>query len=312
MKGIFSAIALIAAVAAAAASDTPIRALVLDFEDRTGQIGDSLLGGSVSRDALAEKGAFLVGKAFANRPEFNLVDRRDFLRQLERSVPMDEGRPTPVRPSFLQAAQSLRADVVIRGSLLSVSPGKQLIHQGGYETELATFSVRVGLEALDARDGSIIAAKDGVVRRQIRQTEAMATFLGEDDLLEMMEQALNQAVPAIERALTERAQAARSRPTARLSVRTSADPALVEVDGVLVGATPIEGLNLYQGDHVLAISRPGYQTVTKRILLERDTSIEVPMLRDQLTADELKELYEKMQLNLIRVEPGLILRQVIP
>ena len=293
------------------AAENPIRAVVLEFQDQTGQRSDALLGGAIEPGAMAEKGVFLLGKSMANRPGLTLVDRRDLLSQMEKLRPLDEGTTTPTRPSFLQAAQALRADVVLRGSLMSLSPGKQLINQGGQQVEFSTLSVRVGLEALDAKDGAVIAVQDGVARQQFRQTAQLQTQLGEDDVLQLVEKALNDAVPALEKALMARAEQARNRPTVRLSIKTSADPALVEIDGLLVGSTPIEGLQVYQGDHVLSIGKPGHQQVTKRILLENDTAIEVPMLREQLTAEELKEIYEKIQLKVIQAEPGLMIHTIV-
>lgn len=300
--------ALIASSSALAQGDRPIRVAVLDFQDLTGLPSDARLGGGIERVALAEKGPFFIAKALANRPAFTLVDRRDLINQLEGLRPKDESAPTPTRPTFLHAAQAVRADVVLRGSLLAFSPGKQVIRQGGIQTELATLTVRAGVEAIDAVDGSVIAASDGVSRRQIRQTESVQTFFSEDEVLQMIEEALVAAIPSLEKALTARAEAVRQRPKARLSVRTEADPALVELDGILMGSTPLEGLVVYQGDHVLTISKPGYRQITKRILIESDTTISTPMLREELTADELKEIFDKMQLNLIRVEPGLLIQ----
>jgi hypothetical protein len=311
MKGVarFLATAM-AGAAITALADAPIRAVVLEFQDQTGQRSDALLGGAIAPGAMAEKGVFLLGKTLANRPGFVLVDRRDLLGQMERLRPMDDGRATPIKPSFLKAAQALRADVVLRGTLLSLSPGKQLVNQGGQQVEYSTLSVRVGLEALDANDGSVIAAQDGVARRHFRQTQQLQTALSEDEILELVESAINEAAPALEKALKSRIEQARARPTVRLSVKTSADPALVELDGILIGSSPIEGFHVYQGDHVLTIGKPGFQQVTKRILLEKDTAIEIPMIREQLTADELKEIYEKIQLKVIQAEPGLIIHTV--
>lgn len=288
-------------------AEAPLRAAVLEFQDQTGQRSDALLGGAIAPGAMAEKGVFLLGKQLANRKDFVLVDRRDLLAQMDRLQPRDQGERTPVKPSFLQAAQALRADVVLRGSLLSLSPGKQMINQGGQQVEFSTLSVRVGLEALDAKDGSVIAAQDGVARQQFRQTAQLQTSLGEDDVIQLVERALGDAVPALEKALLARAEQARSRPTIKLSVKTDADPALVELDGILIGSTPIEGLEVYKGDHVLTVGKPGHQQVTKRILFEQDTAVEIPMLREQLTADELKQIYEKIQLKVIQTDPGVII-----
>lgn len=308
MKRIAFVWALMVTLAVASRAETPIRAVVLEFQDQTGQRSDALLGGAMAPGAMAEKGVFLLGKALANQPGFTLVDRRDLLGQMERLRPMDDGRATPTKPSFLQAAQALRADVVLRGTLLSLSPGKQIVNQGGQQVEFSTLSVRIGLEALDAKDGSVIAAQDGVARQQFRQSQQLQTALGEDEIFLLMEKAIAEAAPALEQALVARAEEARARPTVRLSVKTSADPALVELNGILIGSTPIDGFQIYKGDHVLTVGKPGFQQVTKRILLESDTTIEVPLLREQLTADELKEIYEKMQMNIIRLEPGLILQ----
>lgn len=302
--------AILSMGASLAWADAPVRAVVLEFQDLTGQRSDALLGGAVAPGAMAEKGVFLLGKSLANRPGFVLVDRRDLLDQMDKLSPKDQGEKTPTRPSFIQAAQALRADVVLRGSLMSLSPGKQLINQGGQQVELTTLSVRVALEALDALDGTVIAAQDGVARQSFRQTASLQTALGEDEILSLMEKALNDAVPAIEQGLRERAVAARARPSVKLSITTSADPALIEIDGVLVGSSPLKDFAVYQGDHVLTIGKPGYQQVTKRILLEKDSAIEVPMIREQLTAEELKEIYEKIQLKVIQTEPGLIIHTI--
>ncbi|MCO5043824.1 MAG: PEGA domain-containing protein [Kiritimatiellae bacterium] len=298
------------AVGGVARAEAPIRAVVLEFQDQTGQRSDALLGGAIAPGAIAEKGVFLIGKALANKEGFVLVDRRDLLAQMEKLRPMDGGATTPTKPSFIQAAQALRADVVLRGTLMSLSTGKQLVNQGGSQAEFTVLTTRVGLEALDAKDGTVIAASDGVAKQSFRQTAALATSLSEDDVLQLVEKALNDAAVPLEKRLAARTEAERNRPMVALSVKTDADPALIEVDGVLVGSSPLVSLQVYQGDHVLTIGKPGYQQVTKRILLEKDTEIEVPMLREQLTADELKQIYEKIELKVIQAEPGLIIHTI--
>ena len=63
---------------------------------------------------------------------------------------------------------------------------------------------------------------------------------------------------------------------------------------------------MYKGDHVLTISKPGYQQVTKRILFEQDSRLEVPMLREQISAEEWVEIYKKASLKIIQADPGVI------
>lgn len=288
-------------------AQNPTRVAVLEFEDQTGMKADALQGGAVAPGAMAEKGVFVLGKALANRPGFTLVDRRDLIEQMDKLRPKDQGERTPTKPSFLQAAQALRADVVLRGSILSLSSGKQMVNQGGYQADLSTLSVRIGLEALDATDGSVIAVFDGVARHSVRQTENLKTLLGEDDILSLMEKAVGDAVPAMEKALAARADQQKQRPTIKLAVTTTADPALIEIDGILVGSSPIAELDVYKGDHVLSVGKPGYQQITKRILFEKDTRVEIPMLREQLTAEEWAEIYNKVQLKVIQTDAPVVL-----
>jgi hypothetical protein len=153
----------------------------------------------------------------------------------------------------------------------------------------------------------MIAMSDGVAQQKFRQTANVQTILGEEDVLGMFEQALAKATPDLEQALQVRAQQQRSRPTVKLSIATSDDPAMVEIDGILVGSTPLTDYEVYVGDHVLAIGKPGYQDITKRIKMEKNTKIQVPMIRTELNAEELKEAVEKMRMHLIVGEPALVI-----
>jgi len=310
MKKILGAVFVMAGAFAADAA--PLRVAVLDFADQTGQKSDARLGGQIAPGAMAEKGVFLLGKQLAGNPGFVLIDRRDLITQMEKLRPEDMGKLTPTKPSFIHAAQLLRADAVLRGSILSLSSSKQKINLGGNASEHNTLTVRIGIEALDAKDGSIIAVADGKGERVIRQTDAVQTELSEDDVIGLVEEALQAALPKVAQSLAERTMEQLARPTVKLAVKTDADPALVEVDGVLVGTTPLADFEVYKGDHVLTIGRPGYQDITKRVLFEKDTSVTVPMFKTQLNADQLKEILEKARLNGFfgNVEPGLIIQTI--
>ncbi len=289
----------------------PLRVAVLDFEDATGMKSDERLGGAIAPGALAEKGVNAIGKQLANKEGFVLLDRRDFLAQMEQTRTLDMGTNTPVRPSFLQAAQALRADIVLRGTILSLSTGKQLINQGGYTADNSVMTLRVSLEALDALDGTVIAVADGSSKFTVRQTEAMQTVLSEDDVLGMMDSALAKAIPPLEEALNARVAQIQARPTVKLTVKTTSEPAMVEIDGLLIGSTPIDNFELYKGDHILRITKPGYQQITKRVLFEKDTLVEAPMLREDLTAEEKKQVLDSANIDLIGSDvPGLIIHSV--
>ena len=291
-------------------ADAPLRVAVLEFQDQTGLRSDQRLGGSMPVGSLAERGVFMLGKHLVNQPGFVLIDRRDFINQMERQTWFDDGRPTPTSPSFLHAAQSLRADAVLRGSLISFSPGTRTVNQGGQRVEFSTLAVRVALEALDAVDGAVVAVADGTAETQVRQTATLQTTLGEAQILDLLDEAVAQAVPELESTLVARAERQRARPTVRLSVHTTADPALVEINGILVGTTPLEDFEIYKGDHVLTVGKPGYRDMTKRILFEQDARVEVPMLRTELSADELKEVLESMRMHVFLGEPGIVIHRL--
>jgi hypothetical protein len=301
----------------------PTRVALLDFEDDTGMGSDRKLGGMITPASLAQKGVYFLSKDLLGDTAFSLIDRRDFISQIEqlqyrdgaeldeKHMLRDRGRDTPTKPSFLQAAQALRADVVLRGSLVSFSTGKQMVNQGGYRADFSTLTVRVIIEALDAVNGAVIAMADGSASRKFRQTEALSTVLSEDDVLHLLDEAIRKAVPDLQQALAARVEQQRERPKVKLFVSTDADPALVEIDGILVGSTPIEGLEVYKGDHVLAVGKPGFQDVTKRIMLEQDTRITVPMLSTQLNAEQLQQVLEKMRLNVYSgIEPALVVETI--
>ncbi len=290
----------------AQAQDDLFRVAVLDFDNQSGPLPSYVPSSALGPAQLSEKGAFLLNKRLAQEPGFRLIDRRDFFTQMEKFQ-----KDTEAQTSFLRAAQQLNADVVLRGTLMSLSSSRSAVHQGGYTAYLDDFSVRVGIEALDTRDGSVLAAADGVASRRFRQTDNVQTILGEDDVLQLMEGALQETIPAIKDALTRKQEEFKNKSKVKVSITTSADPALVEIDGLLIGSTPLADFEVYQGDHTITIGKAGFRDVSKRVLFEKDTKIEVPMLRTELTADEMKEVLDNSRVNLYQgIEPGFIIQTV--
>jgi hypothetical protein len=266
---------------------------------------DAALGGQINTRALADKGIFVMGQQLLDKEGFTLIDRRDMIAQMEKLNLTDDGKPTATKPSFLHAAQVLRADVVLKGAVQAFSVGKQAVNQGGYKADFSTLSLRIGIEALDAVDGAVIAMADGVAQEKMRQTDSLQTVLGEDEAIGLMQKAVASAIPKLQAALAKRSEQQKGRTIVKLNIKTSADPAMVEIDGILVGTSPLAGFEVYKGDHVLTVGKPGYRDITKRILFERDSAIEIPMLRTQLSAEELKEIIEKARVNMIIGDPGI-------
>jgi hypothetical protein len=306
---------LVLAAASAVMAVEPLRVALLDFENQASVSSDAAVVGGVTPKALAEKGVFVLGAVLANDPSYVLIDRRDFISQIQSLSLTDNDKKTSVKPSFLRAAQAVNADVVLRGVLLSYSPGKEVINQGGIKTEFQNLSLRVSVQALDTRDGAVIAMVEGVSSRSFRQSDVHQTVVGEDDLTQLLQSALTKALPGLNEKLQARVAQQNSRSKVKLSVKAgAADPAMVEIDGMLIGTTPLANFEVYAGDHVITIGKAGYQDISKQILLKTDTSIEVPLFRTKLSAEEMKDVLDKARVNVIAgaggVEPAWIINTI--
>jgi len=303
-KGILTMLMIVQAMSLTAA---PLRVALLDTEDLTGQKPDPVVG-ALKAETIARKGAPLVGKVMLKSDAFSVIDRRDFTSRVDRFR-----REEPLRQdnaTVLQAARALRADAILKSSVLSMSAENRNINQAGYNVEFKRLTMRVMLEVLDTKDGSIIGIADGTASREFRITAADATTLGEDEILQMFESAVSKAMPVIEQSVIRRMERKAERGHVALTLKTLAEPAMVEIDGMLVGTTPIEKMEIYPGDHVITITKPGYQEISKRILITRNTTLTVPMLRNELTMEELKEIAKDMSLNRIAVmQPAWIMEQ---
>lgn len=287
------------AMASTVMTAEPLRVALLDFDNQASVSSDAAVVGGIKPKNVADKGIYVLGKLLANQPDYVLIDRRDFIGHIQAIQLKDGKKSSAVKPSFLRAAQSVNANMVLRGTLQSYSPGKQIINQGGYKTEFLKLSLRVSLEALDVWDGTVIAMVDGVGEKEFRQTDFQKTVVSEDDLVQLLQAALTKAMPMLTRTLKERKEQEDNRQVVKLSVKSSADPALVEIDGMLIGTTPLKNFKTYKGDHIITVGKAGYRDVSKRILLSKDMALEVPLIRTELTADEIKEVLEKSRLNII-------------
>jgi hypothetical protein len=308
---IFSSL-LIATTIAISSPAKPVRVVILDFEDNSGMVSDKQLGGTINTKSLAKKGADLMMEQLVGTANFDIVDQRDFMKQMGKRQMEDEGKRTSLKPAYLDAARALNADVLLRGSMMSFSTGKQKVNQGGYQATMAKVSLSVAVQAQDVAGGSVIAMATGHASQTFRQTDAVQTELSEDDVLSLMEKALEDAMPKVTKRINARLKELAARAKLKLNFKTTDDPAMLEIDGVLVGSTPIENLEVYQGEHLLHVSRPGYESITKRVNLTKDATISVPMLRTDLTADERKEILKSADLRayLMDGKPDMIIQEI--
>ncbi len=286
------------------------RVAVLDFDTETGRESGGH-SGLVSAKAVSAKGAYILSRILVDEGDFTLVDRRDFTTQMEKAHPRDLIKTDP-HPTFIHAAQMLNVDAVLRGTLLVYSTGSKKVRQGGHAADLSTLSLRVSIRALDAVDGSVLAMGSGVSQKDFRQTKNVEISIGEEEVFLMLEDAIKGAVPELKKGLGKRLESREKRDTIMLTVESTEDPALVEIDGVLVGSTPLQALEVYAGDHVLSVSRPGYETITRRILIEKNSIIRAPLLKTDLTVEDKKEILKKadMRMYLTSGRPDILIQTI--
>jgi hypothetical protein len=299
IQGLLAAGTMLAALSLQAA---PMRVALTDFDVLAGRGADAKTVGGLGPDTLARQGAFTLGQVLLEEGGFELVDRRELLDQLGKD---------PARPTLLRSAQQVNAGILLEGSIQSFSTRTESVKQGGHAAEFQELQMRVGLEARDTVSGAVIAMSSGSDSLQLRQTANQQVQYGESDMLNLQEKAIRQAVPGLIKAIQNYRDRLDSRPTVQLTISTDRDPALVEIDGLLIGSTPIENLSVYAGDHVITVGKAGHRDVMKRIKLDRDTRLEVPLIKTELTADEVKEILSGARLNAyLGVEPALIIEHI--
>lgn len=177
---------------------------------------------------------------------------------------------------------------------------------------MANASMTVAVQAQDVVDGSVIAMSTGNAKQSFRQTANVQTELSEDDVLALMGKALDKAIPEVTAGVNKKVVELEKRGKVLLTVMSTADPAMVEIDGVLVGSTPMDKLTIYKGEHLFHVSRPGYESITKRVNLNNDATIQVPMLRTDLTADEKTEILKSADLRAYMMDgkPDLLIQTI--
>jgi len=139
---------------------------------------------------------------------------------------------------------------------------------------------------------------NGTAEEEFPADERSDHVLSEIDALGILNRRLARALPAEEKALKELQAREQNRPLVKISVKTAADPALVEIDGILVGSSPLEAFEMYKGDHVLSIGNRAIRASPKRILMDKTCKIGSPLLRVTLGGRD-KESSEKMKINVV-------------
>jgi len=278
----------------------PPKVAVSDFEVVSAMAADEQLAGRITKPILSNVAPLVLMENLVQDGRLKVIDRRDLLGQMAKQdelasrVEQLGGKPS-AKSDLLRAAQALGADYVIRGSVTSFSTSRRAVDLKGYQTDFLRLDLGLAIEALDVRDGTVLKLIPGKASREYRQTKELNEQIGEGDVAEMIRAAVADAGSRLASAVTEMAEAGQKQPRVRIAVTTTADPALVELDGMLIGTTPLDGVEVYSGDHVLTVGKAGYHDVVSRVQMDRDLRIQVPLLKTELSADEAAEVIKSLR-----------------
>ncbi len=284
----------------------PLRVAVLDGLDETAGRPDASKYVETPADSFTKKAYYLLAAQLTTDPDMSVIDRRDLLGQVQKS---EKDGPAG-SASVLRAVQMLNADIMIKPVLLVFSTSKEMIDINKQTAENIKLQMKISIQALSPVDGSIVAMAEGGAINNLRQTDSVKKTIGDAEATQMMEDAMKIAVPELLQKIKANQLAVAQKPVKKLTITTDADPALVEIDGLLVGSTPLNDYEVYEGDHAIAVSRPGYRALSKKINITKNVAIQVPMLKTDLSADDIKELVSKAKVNIYSgIEPALIIKE---
>ena len=93
---------------------SPMRVVLLDCIDESGERSKSVTLGTITAGHLAEKGAYMIGKELVKHDSFVMIDRRNFTSRLNVLGKKGDAKSRKGNGMYLQAAQALKADAVLR------------------------------------------------------------------------------------------------------------------------------------------------------------------------------------------------------
>ncbi len=284
----------------------PLRVAVLDGIDETAGRSEESKYIQTPADSFSKKAYYLLASQMTTDVDMSVIDRRDLLGQIQKS----EKDGSAGGASVLRAAQMLNADIMVKPVLLVFAVSKEIIDINNQTTENINMQMKISIQALSPVDGSVVAMAEGGAKTSLRQTASVKKTMGDAEATQMIEESMKEAVPALLQKIKANQVAVAQKPVKKMTITTESDPALVEIDGLLVGSTPLKDYEVYEGDHAITVSKPGHRGLSKKINITKNVSIHIPMLRTELTAEEIRDLMSKAKVNIYSgIEPALIIRE---
>ena len=176
----------------------------------------------------------------------------------------------------LRTAQWMGADYLVLASLVSLGENKMNIQAYGLTQQQTVTTLRLALRVLEGARGAQIYGDTVAVSEKIAQNSNLQVAAG-DLVNTLLDRGAGELASRVQgsRAKIEAAQPAEAA-LASVTVKTTAEGAAVEVDGVVIGTAP-GVFQVRPGAHEVRVTKEGYATWEKTVDFTDGLALLVPL-----------------------------------
>ena len=177
--------------------------------------------------------------------------------------------------SALRIAQLMEADYLVFASLVSLGENKVNVQAYGMAQQAKTATLRLALRVLEGDRGAQIYGDVVAVSEKILETANLQVDAG-DQLNALLDRGAGELAGRVRGSVAKIEAAKPAAALASVTVRTPAEGAAVEVDGVVVGTAP-GTFQIRPGVHEVRVTKEGYATWEKSVAFADGQVLDVPM-----------------------------------
>ena len=177
--------------------------------------------------------------------------------------------------SALRIAQLMEADYLVFASLVSLGENKVNVQAYGMAQQAKTATLRLALRVLEGDRGAQIYGDVVAVSEKILETANLQVAAG-DQLNTLLDRGAGELAGRVRGSVAKIEAAKPAAALASVTVRTPAEGAAVEVDGVVVGTAP-GTFQIRPGVHEVRVTKEGYATWEKSVAFADGQVLDVPM-----------------------------------
>ncbi len=185
---------------------------------------------------------------------FDVVER-DKLKNIMEEHSLNVSGLVDSTQSMLTLGKLLNADIIITGAVVNFGKQEQVTTAFGVTTKKTAYHLEVSVKELDVNTAKIVFADFFTADYDVLVSNGSVT--ADNIHRQLLKQALEKAIKAVAD-LEQKSQPPAAEATIMVAFTSEPTGADVVVDGVYMGATPVD-LPLKEGIHVVKISKGGYQ-----------------------------------------------------